>query len=135
MSFADSKGGDRRAFGRRDSRIAAVVIVPGQGSLACIVKNFSEHGALLQLDQPIRARGHFRLIAETHRVDVICQLRHEGPEGLGVQFVSGSTGTFSEAMQPADLTGLVPPPAREVKRAEPISGRDLRRKLLGAGAG
>ena len=109
-------------------------MVPGRGAIGCIVKNFSERGALLQLEGQLPARGHFRLVAEAQRVDVICQLRHVGPDGFGVLFVSGSAGAFSEAFKSTDAAGLMPAPIREAKRAEPISSRDLRRAMLGGSA-
>jgi hypothetical protein len=123
---------DRRAFGRKESAIAATAIVPGKGAVRCTIANFSERGALLVFESQFSASGNFRLVCEEPVVDAICQIRHVGPAGVGVQIVGGNAAAFAVPFRTATTQGLTVVQNRPQSPTQPISGRDLRRLVIGA---
>lgn len=56
--------------------------------MACIVRNLSVTGALLELEVPDWMPFRFRLVVESARFDIACETRHKGPNSLGVMFIS-----------------------------------------------
>ena len=80
---------DRRAFGRLESNVEAIVVA-GRQSVACIVRNFSEHGALLELDGPFPAAATFKLRIDAKEVEALCEARHRNGNQIGVRFLSGN---------------------------------------------
>ena len=56
--------------------------------MACIVRNLSVTGALLELEVPDWMPYRFRLVIESTRFDVNCETRHKGPHSVGVMFVA-----------------------------------------------
>jgi hypothetical protein len=123
---------DRRAFGRKESAISATAIVPGKGAVRCTIANFSERGALLVFESQFSASGNFRLLCDDPVVDAICQIRHVGPAGVGVQIVGGNAAAFAVPFRLAETAGLDVVTSRSQHATQPISGRDLRRLVIGA---
>ena len=82
---------DRRQFGRRETLLHAIAYVPGRGALHCTVSNLSEQGAPLTVSEPASLPPIFRLEAEAIGLERICNVRHQGPSGIGVQFVDHAT--------------------------------------------
>ncbi len=132
---------DRRAFGRRESRIHAFAKVPGRSAEPCIVRNFSDTGALLAFVGPFEPPARFRLTVEAKGIDVLCEVRRRDGGEYGVAFVEGDAVGTSFLDQP--LSELPPseppsdtaaPPALNVLGREGIvtvvSGADLRRHLV-----
>jgi len=78
---------EQRAFGRRESRIHAFVRVPSRTPEPCIVRNFSEGGALLVFSAPCPLPDRFRLTVDVKGLDVMCEVRRRGELEFGVQFV------------------------------------------------
>jgi hypothetical protein len=142
---------ERRAFGRRESFIHAVVRVPGRPPEPCIVRNYSEGGALIEFPVQIDPPQTFRLIIESKRVDTLCDVRRRSGKTIGVQFLDPSAGqTIIDAVQTALSTSapqpsiaMLPP---EPIRAEPrsvarpvqpilrVPGHEMRRQVFGAQA-
>lgn len=78
---------EQRAFGRRESRIHAFVRVPSRTPEPCIVRNFSEGGALLVFSAPFALPDRFRLTVDAKGLDVMCEVRRRNGQEFGVQFV------------------------------------------------
>lgn len=127
------KPADRRQFGRRESSVHAVAMAGGKPPAHCIVRNYSERGALLEFKEPFVPTFRFRLMIEAKGVDVLCEVRHQGQHGIGVLFVGGNASGLIEARHsvsaPAgSLPHRSPPPAKTAPR---LSGADLRGALFG----
>jgi hypothetical protein len=78
---------ERRQFGRRETCIHAWILVEGRPRTACVVRNVSEGGALLELEVPAWMPFRFLLDVEAKRFRSQCEIRHKGAHGLGVTFV------------------------------------------------
>lgn len=82
-----SNGHERRQFGRRQTALHAWIRIPGRPPLACVVRNISVNGALLELDVPEWMPYAFQLVIDSGRFEVDCELRHKGTSACGVMFV------------------------------------------------
>lgn len=80
---------ERRQFGRRNTALHAWIRIPGRPPLACLVRNVSLKGALLEFDVPAWLPFRFQLVIEATRFEMDCEIRHQGHNGVGVLFVSG----------------------------------------------
>ncbi len=130
---------DRRAFGRRESRIHAFAKVPGRGAEPCIVRNFSDSGALLAFDASFEPPARFRLAVEAKGLDVLCEVRRRDGHEYGVSFVSddaaGQMLLETTADVPDDLTVAddTPPPRPNALGRDGIvtvvTGAEVRRYL------
>ena len=131
--MADVKQVERRQFGRRESAIHAVAMVGGKPPAHCIVRNYSERGALLEFQEPFVPSFRFRLLIEAKGVDVLCEVRHQGQHGVGVLFVGGNASELIEVRQNmAAPAGSLPQRNSEpVRTATRLSGADLRSSLFG----
>jgi len=78
---------DRRGFGRRESQIHAFVRVSGRTAEPCIVRNYSDQGALLAFSGPVLLPEKFRLCVEAKGIDVHCEVRRRDGSELGVRFL------------------------------------------------
>lgn len=79
---------DKRQFGRRQTYLHGWVKIPGRPSLACIIRNMSEGGALLVFDQATRLPFSFVLSIDGSSQTYGCEVRHNFGERVGVGFVS-----------------------------------------------
>lgn len=123
---------DRRQFGRRESTIHAVALVGGRAPAHCVVRNFSEKGALLEFNNRFEPPFRFRLVIDSKDVDLVCEVRHQGSHGVGVHFVGGSSaGLFDTQEKAAPAPGQVAP--RAAAAAPRASGAELRSTLFGVG--
>lgn len=82
---------ERRQFGRRETSLHAVILLPGRGSVHCTVTNLSEQGALITLVEPMVLPPVFRLKIEALGIERNCNRRHQGENGIGVLFVDHIT--------------------------------------------
>ncbi|MEZ5816581.1 MAG: PilZ domain-containing protein [Hyphomicrobiaceae bacterium] len=127
---------EQRAFGRRESRIHAYVRVPGRSPEHCIVRNFSEGGALIEFDVPFEPPQRFRLSIEAKGVDVMCEVRRREGLSFGVEFVADNEDVGAKLLDvsPAVESDPVPVPPRNMLGAGGIvvvvPARELRRSLL-----
>ena len=81
-----NNGHDKRQFGRRQTVWHAWAQMSGRPTLACVVRNFSAGGALLEfLDVPPPVHS-FRLIIEHVGFESACDVRHRNGKTVGVYF-------------------------------------------------
>ena len=77
---------ERRQFGRRTTRIHAWIELPGRPRQACIVRDLSPAGALLELLEDGLLPFKFRLAMGAPEEVFLCQACHQDQRLLGVQF-------------------------------------------------
>lgn len=80
-------GPERRQFGRRETTLHGWIAVEGRPRIACVVKNVSEGGALLELPVPRGLPFHFNLVIDCKGFQALCEVRHQSETRMGVQFV------------------------------------------------
>lgn len=78
---------ERRQFGRRKTCLHAWISIEGRPRIACLVRNVSEGGALLECEVPKGLPFRFRLIIDCKGFEAWCEQRHGGETWIGVQFV------------------------------------------------
>jgi methyl-accepting chemotaxis protein len=79
---------DRRQFGRRWGMVHGWITVDGRPRMACTVRNFSEGGALLVVEQAMTLPYTFLLDIEAIDFKIGCQARHRQDNRIGVRFIS-----------------------------------------------
>jgi PilZ domain len=79
-------GADRRQFGRRSTVWHAWVVVAGRPRQACIVRNVSPTGALLEFPDAPPEAHEFRLLIDTLGFEARCDVRHRNRNLIGVFF-------------------------------------------------
>ena len=93
---------EKRKFGRRGALWHAWVAVNGRAREACIIRNISEAGALLEFSDLVPEATNFRLIVDEADFEAICDVRHKRGRFVGVFFArapvivaadKGPTGT------------------------------------------
>jgi hypothetical protein len=92
---------DRREFGRRVTCLRAHILVPGRPRLACIVRDISVGGALLELDIPSWLPFSFDLVIEASRFQTACEIRHQRANAVGVRFITATAVTSPGQGRPA----------------------------------
>ena len=93
-------GADRRQFGRRATVRHAWIIAGAQRRIACVIRNVSEGGALLELDGIASLPARFTLDIEGTGLIVACEARHRGQTSLGVLFLEPGAGARLLALGP-----------------------------------
>ena len=124
---------ERRAFGRRESCIEAVAKIGGR-RIPCVMRNFSLDGALIEIETEIAVPATFRLAIEAKDADAVCEVRHRSGRTFGVRFLGGTIGAILEREHQAAPAGAgaIAPLEKPVRpQSVPLSGADLRRRLLG----
>ena len=86
---------DRRQFGRRKTCLHGWIILEGRPRLACLVRNVSEGGALLEFEVPKIMPYRFGIKIESKGFEALCETRHKSDTWIGVQFVR-----FDQVQQP-----------------------------------
>ena len=141
MNRTIPQASERRAFGRRDSCIRAVIHVAGRPPLHCIVRNFSRGGASLELSEPLGVEATLRIVIDQHGVDAMCEVRHQSGVNMGVRFLTevevdrlanATAAATSAGAVSSTRTGQSSKPAPKVP--ELVTGCALRRTLFGAPA-
>lgn len=79
---------ERRQFGRRWSHVHGWIAIEGRPRIPCVIRNFSETGALIDLDDPSRVLNRFRLTIDAIDFAVECEVRHHGRNSVGVRFLA-----------------------------------------------
>ena len=79
---------ERRQFGRRTTHIHGWVAIEGRQKIPCLVRNVSEGGALLEFEVPKNMPFMFKLVIDSKGFEAMCEMRHQGPTWMGVQFVN-----------------------------------------------
>ncbi len=93
---------ERRAFGRRNFLKHGWLRVSGRPPLACIVRNLSAGGALLELSVPSWLPMHFELRLEPEDQILFCEVRHHHNGWIGVKFLDKPPVEWSNTLTPAD---------------------------------
>lgn len=83
---------ERRQFGRRTTVWHAWIVTSGAHRTACVVRNVSARGALLELDVPAWLPHEFILALEEPLISIACDVRHRGQHGLGISFRNPDDG-------------------------------------------
>ncbi|NJM55038.1 MAG: PilZ domain-containing protein [Verrucomicrobiae bacterium] len=78
---------ERRQFGRRHTCLHGWVLREGLPRLACVVRNVSEGGALLEFEVPPNMPYWFMLRIDCKGFEARCETRRQGLTWMGVQFV------------------------------------------------
>ena len=86
---------ERRQFGRRKTCLHGWVAFEGRPKFACLVRNVSEGGALLECPVPKLIPYRFRLIIDAKGFEATCEVRHQTDNWMGVRFV-----TFEKVVEP-----------------------------------
>ncbi len=79
---------DRRQFGRRWSKVHAWIHIDGRPRIPCVVRNFSEGGALLLCQDVDSLPLTFKLNIDVIDFHIGCQVRHCDEGMVGVRFIS-----------------------------------------------
>lgn len=88
---------EKRQFGRRWLTCHAWIKINRRGEReACIVRNISERGALLEFHGAPPAANRFRLSVDNPAIDAECDVRHRTGTAVGVFFVQAA---IDESMQ------------------------------------
>lgn len=77
---------ERRQFGRRRMTCHAWVHVERRQRVACIVRNLSARGALLEFADLAPFASRFKLVVEHPPFEAQCDVRHRTANALGVYF-------------------------------------------------
>jgi hypothetical protein len=78
---------ERRQFGRRTTCLHGWVIIDGRPRMACLVRNVSEGGALLEFPVPKVMPFRFSLSIDCKGFEAWCEPRHHTETWMGVRFV------------------------------------------------
>lgn len=132
ITMSGFKGAERRGFGRRESQIHGTALVPGRGAMACVVRNFSAGGALVTFNEPVVPPLHFRLVIAERKIDVPCEVRHNGRYGTGVSFLE--TVDIEAFVTPVRRGRLPLPQPPAPTPPIPLDVAAIRRRLVAADA-
>ena len=77
---------ERRQFGRRRSHLRGTIHLNGRKHALCFVKNFSEAGASIMLDDDLPMPDTFLLTIERTGLRMRCEVKHRNGATYGVQF-------------------------------------------------
>ena len=78
---------ERRQFGRRQTNVHAMIATRGRPPIACVMRDASTGGALLEVVHPEWLPARFRLIVEANNFEADCEVVHRSQTGVGVRFV------------------------------------------------
>ncbi len=85
-----ARGADRRQFGRRWSHVHGWIHIEGRPRIPCLIRNFSEAGALLEFDCPANVLSRFRLEIDVVDFAINCEVRHHTARRAGVRFLASA---------------------------------------------
>ena len=78
---------ERRQFGRRKTCLHGWLAIEGRPKIACLVRNVSEGGALLECEVPKVLPFRFSLEIDCKGFQAVCEPRHQTQTWVGVRFV------------------------------------------------
>jgi hypothetical protein len=79
---------DRRGAVRKEVHIPAKVGFRDLAPIACMVRNVSAMGALIEFDSDVVLPQTFRIIVESKMFWADCEVRHQKGRSAGVMFIS-----------------------------------------------
>lgn len=103
----------------------------GRDVVPCVVRNYSETGALLEFGEMPGASQLLRLIILQPRLEIMCQVRHRSAYGVGVTFIGGDCAGFVDSFIQKVIQGDQSKPVCPSQMRVGISSRALRRALFG----
>jgi hypothetical protein len=103
--MATNDHSERRQFGRRQTYHLGYVKLPGRRSIACIVRNMSDAGALLMFERPEWLPFGFFLTLEGDSKQYACEIRHHYGERVGIEFVDAAVISPYIHITPTDIEG------------------------------
>lgn len=89
---------ERRQFGRRHTCLHGWVELEGRPRFACVVRNVSDGGALLECAAPKVMPFRFMLVIDCKGFRAWCEIRHHREQWMGVRFVR-----IDQAVEPIAL--------------------------------
>jgi hypothetical protein len=135
-SSTHAAGLQRRQFGRRDTSRSAVATLPGRPPVACTVLNLSEGGALIQFGSAAVPDRNFRLVLDDAPFTLICEVRHQNADRIGVRFLNHADGVrlMAHLFPGPDLSGepLETRPVADAPAMPVVTNRALRQQVLGS---
>jgi hypothetical protein len=78
---------ERRRSARRETNLAATVIIADMPPLACTIRNISDGGALIVFEVPVCVPYSFILLIDGMGKPYGCEVRHHFGVRVGVEFV------------------------------------------------
>jgi hypothetical protein len=100
MSF--SQRIEWRQFGRRWSNVHGWIHVDGRPRAACLVRNVSEGGALIEIEPSAGLiPDQFTLVIQALQIEIGCEVRHQRHGSLGVRFTSRGGRQAADAIEAA----------------------------------
>lgn len=114
---------EKRQFGRRTVLWHAWIKVAGRDREACIVRNFSVTGALLEFASETPAADRFQLAIDHFNFTAECYVRHRSRTGVGVYFSDTVlNGQAINGIAPAEVVARIQA-ERELRRRGPGPAR------------
>lgn len=86
------RGAERRQFGRRQTCVHATIAPRGRPPIACVMRDVSDQGALLEVPHPQWLPSRFRLIVEAFGFESECEVVRRTDVAVGVRFASRISG-------------------------------------------
>lgn len=125
-------GQERRAFGRRRSRVHALLLVPGRPPSPCVVRNWSPAGAMLELCELIDPPFNVKLRLFGTEDDLACEVRHVRAYRMGVKFTDVDTSEVFEVAIGLSRRARrrILPTIEPVVRKRRMTDTELRRRVL-----
>lgn len=99
-------GHEKRQFGRRQTCVNAWIKLRGRAPIPCTVLNISEGGALLEPREPVVLPFRFGLSLDNDGPEIACEVRHQSPNRIGVEFV------VAQVPKPVERSGVIELAAR-----------------------
>lgn len=78
---------EQRRFARRETNLAATVIIADTPPIACTIRNISDGGALIVFENPVCVPYSFILYIDGMGKPFGCEVRHHFGARVGVEFV------------------------------------------------
>jgi hypothetical protein len=98
-------GAERRQFGRRRTFLHGWIKLQGRAPVACVVRDFSEGGALLEVPENTWLPFRFSLAIESERFSAECEIRHQRESNIGVCFVQRTVEPIAATRTGSDDVG------------------------------
>ena len=126
------EGQERRAFGRRRSRVHALLLVPGRPPSPCVVRNWSPAGAMLELCELIDPPFNVKLRLFGTDDELACEVRHVRQYRMGVRFTEvDATEVFEVAIGISRRGRRRPQPTSEpMTTRRRMTDTELRKRVL-----
>jgi hypothetical protein len=91
-----------RQFGRRWSNVHGWIHVDGRPRAACLVRNVSEGGALIEIDPSAGLiPDQFTLVIQPLQIEIGCEIRHQRHGSLGIRFTGADGWQAANAIEAA----------------------------------